>query len=133
MTNKIQTLTRPQIQARAAAVLASLTGYLHGVTGVEYSAAELSETLRTALIERGAGRAIILWDQRRGLDIAPTLLLGAWAAVLNELAEAPAVAPAVLGNALGHAIRANCGQRGGSVLVWRLAGGLAVHVVGGGG
>lgn len=129
MTNKIQTLTARQVRALADDWLGQVAGYLHGTTGVQYSVAELRETLAITLTERGAAQAIVIWDERRGLDTAPTLLLGAWAAVLNELAEQPAVAPAVLGRALVQAIRLVCGPVGGSVLVWLLAGSVAIHVL----
>jgi hypothetical protein len=126
---RTQTLTAPQIEATATATLAVAAAYLAGTTGVAYTAAELRSALRLALARRKAPRAILLWDNRRGLDVAPTLLPAAWAQALNELAEGRVVRPALLENAVSHALR-TYSPAGGSLLAWCERGRVVIHVLG---
>lgn len=124
----IRTLNKTQIDALADAYLTRVAAYLTGVTRLDWTTAELRATLALALRDLESPRAILFYDQRRGLEAAPLRLPGRWAKRLAELAEGLALTDGVVLNALTHAMR-QLSPGGGSLLVWRERGGVIIHVL----
>jgi len=125
----IITLNKPQIEALATEFLAIAAAYLTGVTRLDWTPAELRATLALALRDLESPRAILFYDQRRGLETAPLRLTRFWARRLVELAEGLELPGAVVANALTHAARQQWGHRGGSLLVWRERGEIIIHIL----
>lgn len=120
-------LNQEQIEVAAGEVLADIGRNLESKTGVWFGSMDVQNGLLHALRQLNGARAIVLWNPRNGIDVAPGALFEAWAAQLNAMVGSDQITRPVLAQAVSAALSACYGLGGGSLLVFREGWRLMIH------
>lgn len=120
-------LNQEQIEVAAGEVLADIARHLNERgAGAWVGLLDVQNALLNTLRDLEVTRAIVLWNPRNGLDVAPRGLFEQWATRLAALTDSQ-VGRAALTRALSAALLDCYGLGGGSLLVFRDGWQLTIH------
>lgn len=121
-------LNKEQIEIAAGEVLSDIARHLNERNGGDWvGLIDVQNAMLHALRDLEATRAIVLWNPRNGLDVAPRGLMEQWASRLAALAESGGIDRAALARAVSAALLDCYGLGGGSLLVFRDGWRLTIH------